>query len=198
MAHLDEPLPACAAYAFQIGPEFQTLITTRRNRRERRNAELSQVLHRATLPVQNVSEVIYRALKRHFLVCRGRLHTFPLTDPVDHEAVDEPFGVGDGVTLVFQLRKVSTVDGVDYEREIYLPRGAVIEDNGSPASPTVGAETGEVTFAVAPAVGHVLTWSGEFDLKVRFDNDYLPFSIDNHGRDGYLMNGSIDLVEVPE
>jgi hypothetical protein len=53
-----------------------------------------------------------------------------------------------------------------------------------------------VTFASAPANASVITWSGEFRVPVRFDNDYLPFSLDNRRSDGYANNGSIDLIEV--
>jgi uncharacterized protein (TIGR02217 family) len=137
MSHLNEYLDQCAAYSFEIGPEFSTRLVERRNKRESRRANWSQVRHRASLPYENVTEAAYREIKRMFLVARGRLHTFKLEDPADHTATSEIFGVGDGAETEFQLRKISTADSVDYEREIYLPRsGATFTDNGSPVSPT--------------------------------------------------------------
>lgn len=53
-----------------------------------------------------------------------------------------------------------------------------------------------MVFASAPASGAILTWSGEFRVPVRFDTDYLPFSIDDIGNDGFATNGSVDLIEV--
>jgi len=53
-----------------------------------------------------------------------------------------------------------------------------------------------VTFASAPANGAALTWTGEFRVQVRFDMDYLHFSIDDIGNDGFANNGSVDIIEV--
>lgn len=60
----------------------------------------------------------------------------------------------------------------------------------------IDTTAGTVTFAAAPANGAVLTWTGEFRVQVRFDMDYLPFSIDDIGNDGFANNGSVDLIEV--
>lgn len=42
----------------------------------------------------------------------------------------------------------------------------------------------------------MLTWSGEFYVHVRFDIDYLPFSLDDAMMGDYARNGSVDLIEV--
>jgi hypothetical protein len=60
----------------------------------------------------------------------------------------------------------------------------------------VSQTDGSVTFAVAPAEGAALTWTGEFFVHVRFDMDYLPFSLDNKSGSKYVTNGSVDLYEV--
>ena len=36
------------------------------------------------------------------------------------------------------------------------------------------SSSGLVTFTSAPANGAALTWTGEFDLPMRFDTDHLP------------------------
>lgn len=197
--HVDATFAACAAFSYEVAPNFQTRIVTRRNRRESRNAELAQVFHDVSIPFQNITKTDVLDIKRLFLVCRGPVHTFYFKDPADFEAVDEIFGVGDGATKDFQLRKVYEADGQSYEREIYLPVGAVITDNHAAAGAnTVDLETGEVNFTVAPVAGHVLRWSGQHRLKVRFASDRLPFTIDNKSRGEFRMNGSVDLLEVPE
>lgn len=197
--HINDTFAACAAFNYEVAPNFETRVTTRRNRYESRNAELDQVLHDVSIPFQNISKDDVLDIKRLFLVCRGRLHTFYVRDHADYEADDEIFGIGDGVTTTFQLRKISEADGQTYERLIYLPVGATITDNGATAGAnTVDDETGEVTFSVAPVAGHILRWSGLFNLKVRFAADRLPFTIDNKSRGVFRMNGSIDLLEVRE
>ena len=52
-----------------------------------------------------------------------------------------------------------------------------ITTNGSPVTVTDYTLTtgGVVTFAVAPALGAVLTWTGGYYRRVRFDQDDLPF-----------------------
>lgn len=200
MAHIDEYLAPCAAFSFQIVVEFQTRVHTRRNKRESRNADWDQGRHSASAPFNNISNDGFLEIKRMFMACRARLHTFKLEDPADHEAENEIFGIGDGDTQQFQLRKVSTADSISYEREIYLPRaGVTFTANGAPVFPSYDPLTGVVDFgSPAPAAGVVLRWSGEFDLKVRFAQDQLGFTIDNRSNAQFRMNGSVDLVEVPE
>jgi hypothetical protein len=40
-----------------------------------------------------------------------------------------------------------------------------------PAAYSVERGTGLVTFTVAPAAGHLLTWGGLYDVEVRFADD---------------------------
>lgn len=125
---------------------------------------------------------------------RGRNDSFMFVDELDYQAEDELFDVGDGVKTVFQLGKYSIVDNVPYERNIYaIDDGAVIDVNGTPTAVTIDQLRGLVTFSSAPSVGAVLTWTGSFKVWVRFDNDYLPFSISSPG----AVNGQVDLIEVP-
>lgn len=68
--------------------------------------------------------------------------------------------------------------------------------DGTPTPATV--TDGVVTFDTAPGPGSVLSWSGEFRVPVRFATDTLPMTIDNRSGDRYVMNGSVELVEVWE
>ena len=45
--------------------------------------------------------------------------------------------------------------------------------------------------------GEILRWSGSFSVWVRFDNDRLPFSIDSRSGGDFVVNGSVDLLEMP-
>lgn len=192
--HLDARLGVCPGYGWEGGPEFQTRIVSLLNGRERRNADWAQPRHRYSAPFLNISREAYREIKRMFLVCQGQLHAFRFRDELDYQAEDEQFAIGDGVTTVFQLSKLSFVDGVDYSRNVYALVGEPdVEANGVPATVTADVERGTVEFDTAPANGTVLTWSGEFDMWVRFSQDYLPFTLDNPN----ATNGSVNLLEVP-
>lgn len=192
MSYLDTYIPRCGAYGWQGGPEFKTRIVEMKSGRERRNAEIAYARHSFTVPFQNISPEDYAGIKRLQLVARGMLHNFKFRDELDYEADDEPFATGDGTTKVFQLRKISTIDGVSYDRNCYVIRpGVVITDNHSLVTPTVDYDRGLVTFSVAPVNAHVLRWTGEFDLWVRFNQDDLPFSIDNLR----VRTGAVNIIE---
>lgn len=208
MSHLEAFIPSCEAYGWTGGPEFKTTITALRNGRERRNAEWAQPSYRFSLPFLNIDQDSYTGILNHFLSCHGQLHAFLYRNPLDDMATDEVFGAGDGSQTAFQLRKVSSVDGVIMERDVTAlftpgPNGTAVPDdpvitvNGTPEAVTVDHERGVVTFASAPAGGAVLRWSGRFAHWVRFAQDWLPFSIDNRSGDSYVQNGTIDLIEVP-
>lgn len=193
--YLDAYLTPCAAYGWEGGPEFKTQIVEMPTGRERRNAEWQQPRHRYTARFLNISKLAYRSIKQMHLVCRGQLHAFRFRDELDYQAEDEPFSVGDGTTVLFQLSKVSVIDGIEYAREVYaLASVPVIEVNGTPTTAfTVDMERGTIEFNSAPANGSVISWTGEFDIWVRFNQDYLPFSLDNPN----ATNGAVDLIEVP-
>lgn len=199
MAYLRAQIEACESFGWEGGPEFKTRIVQMANKRERRNAEWAQPRHRYELPFQNIDPSDYASIKQMHLVCRGMLHTFLYRDPLDNTASNEVFAVGDGGQVEFQLSKPSVIDGVTYLRNVYAlndPVDIEVTVDGSPASGhTVDPDRGLVVFDTAPAEGAVLRWSGPFLVWVRFDSDWLPFSIDNKTEAGYASNGTVSLVE---
>lgn len=192
MSYLNAYIEQCVAYGWQGGPVFKTTIVTMANGNENRNGDIAQARHSYAAPFKNIGREGYATIKQMHLVCRGRLHAFRFKDQLDFEADAAQFGIGDGSETVFQLGKLSTADGVDYYRDVYAIVSASVTVNGSPVSATVDLDRGTVTFGVAPADGAVLRWSGEFDIWVRFDQDDLPFSIDNKN----AINGVVNLIEV--
>jgi uncharacterized protein (TIGR02217 family) len=193
-------IEGCPGYTFNGGPTFSTNIQDLANGNEKRNGDWAVCRHKYTAPFANIHEDVYLAIKAVFLICRGRLHTFLFKDWGDFEAQDEAFGTGDGATKIFQLKKISTLAGTSatYERIITKPvAGATFKVNGVATGAALDVNTGLVTFAAAPALHAALTWSGEFRVQVRFDNDELPFSLDSKfGAGDFANNGSIDLLEV--
>lgn len=194
MAYLDTYIEECPAYGWQGGGEFKTTIVEMASGAERRNAEWQNVRHRYQMSFLNITKAAYRNIKQLHLVCRGRLHCFKFRDQLDYQADNEAFGVGNGSQTQWQLIKQSLIDGVSYQREVYvIEPGATIFVNGVATAAIIDQDRGIVTFGVAPANGTALTWSGTFAVWVRFDQDYLPFSLDNPD----ATNGSVDLIEMP-
>lgn len=202
MAYLRAQIEACEAFGWEGGPEFRTRIVEMQNKRERRNADWAEARHRFTLPFQNIDPERYANIKQMHLVCRGMLHAFLYRDPLDNVADDDLFAVGDGTQETFQLSKLSVIDGVTYQRNVYaLPDSTPdfeVTANDSPVvAYTLDRDRGLITFDSAPPNGALLRWSGPFLVWVRFNQDWLPFSIDNRGPDGFAHNGTVDLMEVP-
>lgn len=198
MSYLRAYIEKCPGFGWQGGPSFKTRIVSMANGRERRNAEQAYARHAYSAPFRNIRPADYANIKQMHLVCRGMLHAFKFKDLLDYQASSEVFGAGTGAQTVFQLRKISTIDGVSYTRNVYAIRSAAVTVNGVASTPTIDMDRGTVTFAAAPAAAAVLRWTGEFDIWVRFNQDDLPFSIDNKSpKNGVLVNGSVDLIEVP-
>lgn len=107
-----------------------------------------------------------------FLASGGGTDSFDFKDWRDNAVTDEPFGTGDGVTTVFPLSKSYVFGTAVHLRRIYRPvsaitvkKAAVVQSSGI----TIDYELGTVTFTVAPALGAALTWTGSFNVPVRFD-----------------------------
>lgn len=194
MAFARVEIEACPGFGFEVAPEFQTNVQNIQSGREKRNGEWDICRHRFSVPYSNITLQAYKNVKAVFYPMRGRLNTFMQKDWTDYQADDEIFGVGDGVEDTFQLRKISTKDGLTYERIITkVKSGVQIFVNGVPeSSVTVDLDTGIVVFDSPPAGSSILTWSGEFYVHVRFDTDALPFNYANLN----AMVGTLDLIEV--
>lgn len=152
-----------------------------------------------------------------FNVLRGRLTRFKWKNWADFQApnverellsggkiqgVTIP-ATGDGTNTRFQLAKRYLSGGQSTLKPVYKPITTSLYVNGvavSGANYTV--TNGEVVFTTAPATGAVITWAGEFDLSVRFDDDSFTGNFkrlpgDNECEVGVFEVGGLALVEVP-
>lgn len=196
---INAELDICPAFGWQGGPSFNTRIKTTQSWMERRNGNNIFCRHNYSLPVQNITDDKYLIyLKQVFMAARGQLYSFKVKDYSDFAAMQEVFGEGDGTRIAFQLAKVSTFGSASYVRMIVRPiAGLVIYADGVPIAAAIDLSTGVVTFETAPAIGVILSWSGEFRVPVRFNSDTLNAIIDSKtGTGTFLVNASIDLIEV--
>jgi len=124
-----------------------------------------------------------------FRACMGKAYAFLFRDWTDYSATNEAFGTGDGVETEYQLIKTySSLNYVtstvvrSYVRNITQPLASalVVKANGSTVNPSDYdlLSDGIISFDTAPATGVALTWTGEFDVPVRFDIDDLPVTVD--------------------
>lgn len=125
----------------------------------------------------------FKAIVAIWMAHRGSLLPFRFRNWADYGAVDEPFGSGNGTDVGFQICKVfdpayillGTPGPLTYVRNITLLDGTpVIKINGVVTTALTISSSGLVTFTTPPAAGTSLTWTGTFDVPVRFDTDQLP------------------------
>lgn len=207
MSYLKTYIPACEGYGWTGGGEFNTRIEVLLNGRERRNGNWDQGRYKYTIPFLNLTDDGYQSVRKVHYVARGMLHAFLYFDPRDNDAVNEVFAIADG-SLEYPLSKASTLDGVTYQRQInalYTPNAdgtasqatPIITANGTPIAVTVDYERGLISPNSPPTPGAILRWSGSFSVWVRFNSDWLPFSIDNRNQRSAAHNGAIELIELP-
>lgn len=208
MQYIRAYIPACEGYGWEGGPGFDTRIVAMANGSERANANRDQPQHFYALPFSNLTQSQYAPIKQMHLNRKGRWGRFLFRDRLDDYADDELFAVADGVQDVYQLAKWSVIEGVGFHNNIhaiYAPQddGSAVVSldeitiNGTPTSAfTLDPDTGLVTFDAPPAADAQLNWTGHFSRWVRFDQDRLPFSIDNKSAGQFVVNGEIEILEI--
>lgn len=174
------------------GPRRRTDIVTLRSGYEERNSIWadSRREYDAGLGIRDVDDLY--AVLEFFEARAGRLYGFRWKDWADYKtespsssilSITQVIGTGDGTETQFQLSKSYVSGGVTYERIIKKPvMGTVRIVHGSqvmlPNDPAINYETGVVTFNTAPAAGVVIRAGFEFDVPVRFKDDYIDITID--------------------
>lgn len=142
---------------------------------EVRNTRWAQPLLRfeISFPTSLRDDAVYLEVRNAYRACRGMLHSFKFKDWSDYQAVDEMFGTGDGVETEFALFKNYTFGSETHSRRIYNPVSPIaLKADGVTIGSgySVDYTTGLVTFVSAPANTVVLSWTGDFDIPVRFDS----------------------------
>jgi uncharacterized protein (TIGR02217 family) len=182
------------------GPERRTDVVALGSGHEERNSRWadSRRNYNAGYGIKTLDDL--HAVIAFFEERRGRLYGFRWKDHADFRscppsatpaALDQPIGIGDGETAIFQLVKRYGSVHAPWSRRIAKPvAGTVlVAVDGTPvavgtaviANPT----TGLITFAPGhiPAEGAVITAGFEFDVPARFDTDKLEVSLQgfSHG-----------------
>lgn len=185
-------LPSDVEEGAQGGPEFATVIQESVSGQEQRVKVWAKCRARYDIAysVLNSEDPIgsYKAVLALFYAHNGRFKPFRFKDWGDFQATDTLFAVTDG-SINYQLSKtydpsqllLGTPGSVTYTREIYLlSTTPVIKQNNvilsTPADYTISS-TGLVTLTSDLLADAHLTWSGEFDIPVRFDTDRLPVTM---------------------
>lgn len=161
------------------GPGFLTFIGMGHSAFERRIVDWDQVKARYNLATGLRDATDIATLRAIFLACRGRAMGFRYKDLADFQATDSPIGTGDGSNKIFRLKKRYTLGSNIYDRRCFKSVAGTVTTkvNGVPnAAFSIDHTTGTITYSAAPANGHSVTASFQFDVPVRFDTDELKMS----------------------
>lgn len=184
------------AYGSEFGQEFRTNIKTLRSGVERRNIDWSMPLGRYTVIYQVLKPQDHMAVRGAHMASMGSAIPFRFKDWTDYRATGEIIGTGTGAEQTLQLTKAYPFGPISLQRIIKKPVVGTVTlfaDEAAIAA-SIDFTTGLATFT-APD-GSVITWSGEFDVPVRFESDRLD--VDPVARIGsdFALAADVDLVEV--
>ena len=186
----------CVAYGSQFGQEFRTRIVNLKSGQERRNIEWSMPLGRYSVLFQALNPEDHAAVRAAHMASMGSAIPFRFKDWTDYTAEDQAIGVATGSPQELQLVKSYTFGSLTLSRIISKPIADTVElfADGVSIGVSVDDETGIVSFIAT--VGAEITWSGEFDVPVRFESDRLDFDPAAKSAGNFLLTGDVDITEV--
>lgn len=186
----------CVAYGSEFGQEFSTRIVALKSAVERRNINWSMPLGRYGIIYSALRAEDHKEVRAAHMASMGSAIPFRFKDWTDYQADGEVIGAGTGDMQTVQLVKAYKFGPVTLSRIIKKPiaSGLVVYSDGAPIASTVDATTGLVTFLAG--AGAVVTWSGEFDIPVRFDDDRLDMEPLARRGDGFILSADVGLTEV--
>lgn len=169
------------AWGYVRKPVFNTKIQPSVSGNELRGKFQQYPTYTFDLPIEVIRDSAslpeLKALFGFFLSRNGSFDSFLYTDPDDCAVIDMPFGLGDGVTKDFQLTRAYGANGNTFAEPVQNVNAiTAIKDAGTVTAAYTINSTGKVSFTTAPAVGHVLTWTGTFYYRCRFLYDEADFT----------------------
>ncbi len=208
MAFIETPrFPDDIAYDSSFQTVWATSVISSQSGFEARNQMWAQARKRFDIGygIKTITQ-LYEVIK-YFEAVQGRTHGFRFKDPTDFKStgpdgtpthLDIVIGTGNASNTDFQLAKDYVKGTLTTTRNIKKPvNGTILIGlNGSLQTETthytIDYSTGIVTFNTPPPNGQSVTWGGEFDVPVRFDQDQLE--VDIHTLEHGAL--SIPLVEL--
>ena len=188
-------LSTCVEQGFTGGPEWSTLITELQSGLERRNAQWAVPRHRFTADYTVVTAAAKAEILNAYMACRGRLNSFRFKDWNDYSATLAALGNTPGANQTpVQLVKPYTFGSETFTRTITKPTtGSVtVYMNGVAKAGSYSTTTGLFTPTTNWTAAQALTWTGEFDVEVRFGADFNPFSAMTLN----VAQTTVELIEV--
>jgi hypothetical protein len=179
MAYLTERMPQRIVSGFQFGPRWRTVKNNLANGYEQRDGKWLFPNWEGRGNMGGFSTADREKILDMSMASRGILHVFRVRIPMYCTAAAQPLVTVAGVTY---LSRAHTFGGETAYKLVQAPVTATLSGAGS-----VNMDTGVVTGA-SPGD----TWSGTFDLWMRFDSDWAAITAVTNG----VWEKDVELVEV--
>ena len=158
-------------------PKWSTAVATAQSGRERRRKLWSYPRWSFKISYEFLRDCLgtpdLQRLSAFFNMHAGRYAEWSFFDPSDNAVTGQAFGVGDGVTTMFQLVRGSTFGGITFTEPVRSVLGTPTIYVAGAVAPVASITAGIVTFPSPPAAGAPLAWDGQFMFLCRFDQDDL-------------------------
>lgn len=199
MAFDEVRFPVNISQGAKQGPSFRTLVTVTSTGEEQRVGQWSHGRFLADISYSIKNPTDMATAVAFFRARQGRLRGFRFKDWTDYKATAQAL-VNPYPLLVTQLQKTYSDSANSNVRPITKPvTGTVVVKEGSTTLTvtthySIDYATGLLTFAGGkPVDGAVYTWTGEFDVPVRFDVDDFLYTAEDVG---ILHCDNIPIIEV--
>lgn len=196
--------PVSIALGATGGPGWSTVVVTLSGGYEKRNQNWANARSKWDVSTGIKDPADMAAVIAFFRARFGRAVGFRFKDWLDFNATNEPCGgLASGGNTVFQLQKTYTSGPGNSVRKISKPVASPapkIYLNGVlktiTTDYTLDLTTGILTMTAAPS--YVPTWTGQFDVPVRFDIDDLDVAIESMQDAGVFLSraAKIPIVEL--
>lgn len=112
----------------------------------------------------------WQRLVGFYMAVQGSASSWLFLDPFDNQVTNQTIGVGDGVTKQFAFyRQLTSNGGLDLlQNFVSTP---TVFNAGVPTAAFTTDPFGNLNFTAAPAAGHVISFTGNFYFRCRFDED---------------------------
>ena len=181
------------ANGFGGGPTWYTQQVELKSGIVRRTAIRSRPRYRFSAPYQNISPTKTALIIAAFNACQGSAVGFRFKDWADYSVTAHAIGNTPGANMTpVQLYKSYTFGSTTVTRPIKKPVSATVYSNGVSKAGTLDTTTGIFTPTTNWTAAQALTWTGEFDVPVRFSSDDLIFDFNTLN----ALSANIDLEEV--
>jgi uncharacterized protein (TIGR02217 family) len=201
MSFIESPrFPDSIAFTAVGGPGFSTNVVTLVSGYEARNVNWAEARHTYDLAIPARTQQEVDEINAFFRNAQGKANGFRLRDWSDYSVTKAPaVSTGASPDVVFQMQKTYTSGTVTMVRKITKPVQSTVKvyvnDVLQTSGYSVDQATGLITFTSPPA--STVTWSGEFDVPVRFDVDMLRWRVIDRSADGLLYQvEALPVVEV--